>query len=108
MSDGKFTEIDAQLHLLDEAVRRMLAEDLPGQLATIQRALEAGDLASARDGVHAVRGSAAFCRLIALRDAAERLETSLTRNDRNAGHTRAFENNVERVLHALEHVHDKG
>lgn len=108
MSDGNFTEIDAQLHRLDEPVRRMLAEDLPEQLAAIQRALETGDLAAAREGVHAVRGSAAFCRLVALRDAAEQLETSLTRNDSNAGHTRAFENNVERVLHALEHVHEKG
>ncbi len=105
MSDS---DLNRLLHALDADVRRMLAEDLPLQLAAIRESLARGDLELARHDVHAVRGSAAFCKLAALREAATRLEISLTHNDRNAAHQRAFENNVERVLHALEHENENG
>ena len=88
---------------LDKPVRDMLADDLPQQREAVRKALDAGDLARARQEVHAVRGAAAFCKLAALRDAAAVLETSLLNNEKNAEKTRAFENNIENVLHALEH-----
>ncbi|HEX7030070.1 MAG TPA: Hpt domain-containing protein [Gammaproteobacteria bacterium] len=96
--------IVAALAALDAPVRDMLAEDLPQQLATVREALDAGDLARARLDVHAVRGSAAFCKLAGLYDAAAALETSLLNNEKNAEKTRAFQNNIENILHALEHA----
>lgn len=97
-------EIVAALRVLDVPVRRMLADDLPRQLAAIRNALDAGDLVAARLEVHAVHGAAAFCKLGELRDAAAALESALVDNEKNAERTRAFEDNMKSVLHALEHA----
>lgn len=102
MQDTTLQGLEMILRELDIAVRDMLAEDLPRQLHCIRNALDANDLAGACREVHAVRGSAAFCRLAGLRDAAAALETSLMKNEKDANRTRAFENNIENVLHALE------
>lgn len=87
---------------LDAVVRQMLREDLPIQLAAIRAALDSENLAAAKQHVHAVRGSAAFCKLDSLREAATVLEQALNERRKNADHTRAFENSVNTVLHALE------
>lgn len=91
---------------LDPAVRTMLAEDLPEQAEGIRNALARNDFAAAINIVHSVHGSAAFCRLDALRESAARLEAELKQNEKNAETISAFENNVSRVLHALEHEQD--
>lgn len=108
MSNESPTDLRVQLLALDTSVRSMLAEDLPVQLAAIRQALAKGEFDKARHDVHAVRGSAAFCKLVALCHAATQLEASLARNDNNADQTRAFENNVERVLQVLEHEIENG
>ncbi|HEX7048217.1 MAG TPA: Hpt domain-containing protein [Gammaproteobacteria bacterium] len=104
MQNEQSAELLASVRILDAPVRDMLAEDLPRQLAAIHTALGVADLATARLEVHAVRGSAAFCKLARLRDAAAALENSLINNEKNAEHIRAFENNIKSVLHALEHA----
>lgn len=104
MQDKSSADIAAAVAALDLPVRAMLAEDLPRQREAIRDALNAENLASARLETHAVRGSAAFCKLAALRDAAATLEASLLNNEKNADAARAFENNIESVLHALEHA----
>jgi len=91
---------------LDPAVRAMLAEDLPQQMAAIRTALFEGSLGAAAEMVHSVHGSAAFCRLDALRESAAQLETDLKRNEKDAESISAFERNVSSVLHALEHKQD--
>lgn len=91
---------------LDPAVRAMLAEDLPEQAEGIRNALARDDLTAAINIVHSVHGSSAFCRLDALRESAARLEAELKQNEKNAETLSAFENNVSRVLHALEHEQD--
>lgn len=91
---------------LDPAVRAMLAEDLPDQAECIRSALARNNLAAAINIVHSVHGSAAFCRLDALRESAARLEAELKNDEKNAESISAFENDVSRVLHALEHEQD--
>ena len=88
---------------LDTAVRAMLTEDLPQQAAGIREALSQNDLATAASLVHSVHGSAAFCRLDALRESAARLETDLKNNQKNADLINAFETDLANVLHALGH-----
>ncbi|MBW3567190.1 MAG: Hpt domain-containing protein [Proteobacteria bacterium] len=96
-------ELEYILDTLDGAVRQMLREDLSAQLAAFRRALVDKRLKDARDEVHSVHGSAAFCRLESLRHAAAELEQSLNNNETNADHIRAFEINTNEVLRALEH-----
>jgi HPt (histidine-containing phosphotransfer) domain-containing protein len=87
---------------LDPAVRAMLAEDLPEQAESIRNALARNDLVTAISTVHSLHGSAAFCRLDALRESSARLEAELKKKEKNAETISAFESDVKRVLHALE------
>ena len=103
MEHGLVTSLAA----LDPAVRAMLAEDLPQQATGIRNALSQDDLATAISLVHSVHGSAAFCRLDALRESAARLETELKHNEKNAELISAFESNVSSVLIALGHEKSK-
>lgn len=95
--------MDTEIGELDDVVREMLREDLPAQLASFRDALARNDFALAASEVHAICGSAAFCKLELLRESAAVLEQSLKKNDRNADMIRAFESQVNAVLHLLYH-----
>ncbi len=73
--------IKAALDALEPDIREMLVEDLPAQLRDIDQLLVRGDLTAARDVVHTLHGSAAFCRLEDLREAADALESALIAKD---------------------------
>lgn len=96
--------LEEQLDRLDPPVRQMLAEDLPAQLAALRNALEQDRLETARQVVHTVRGSASFCKLQQLREAAAALEQSLLDEQEDTEITTAFTESVQRVIHALEAI----
>lgn len=93
--------MESEICRLDDAVRGMLREDLPAQLAAFRKALAADDVLRAVAEVHAIHGSAAFCRLESLRQAAASLEQSLKNNNMNAELIRAFEHQVNAVIGQL-------
>lgn len=64
------------LAALDPTIRTMLSEDLPAQLTAIDAAVKSADWPRVRDLAHAVHGSAAFCKLEALKIAAAKLESA--------------------------------
>lgn len=55
-----------------------LAEELPEQLADVEKALNKDDYHLAREITHKINGSASFCGLLGIRKAANELETALT------------------------------
>lgn len=61
----------------DPDLARLLAQELPQQLADVESALAEQDLARAREHAHTLHGTAAFYRLDALKAAAAELETKL-------------------------------
>ncbi|HLU61897.1 MAG TPA: Hpt domain-containing protein [Gammaproteobacteria bacterium] len=80
----------------------MLAEDLPQQLQAFRNALIAGDLVGAAQVVHAIRGSASFCRLGELSFAATALEESLQKSRAEESLVAVFEARIEDVLAMLD------
>ena len=66
---------------LDPEVIEMLLEDLPVQHRLFQQALAQGDTNTAREQVHSIAGAAAFCKFIALADAARAIEMHLHMKD---------------------------
>lgn len=102
MADETINDVENALSALDAAVKGMLAEDLPLQRQRIRDALQDGKLGIAKQEVHAVRGSAAFCGLACLSASAASLENALQNDEKNAELIRAFESDMERVLHGLE------
>lgn len=94
--------METEISKLDDAVRMMLREDLPVQLSAVHSAIAQGDLVQAASNVHTIHGSAAFCRLESLRQAAATLEQSLKQNEKNAEQIRAFDNHVNAVLRLLD------
>jgi HPt (histidine-containing phosphotransfer) domain-containing protein len=68
------------LKQLDATIRNMLAEDLPEQLSAALMAIDTKNYLQAKQIVHSIRGSAAFCKLYKLQSAASDLELVLTEN----------------------------
>lgn len=87
--------------ILDPAVSAMLREDLPKQLQQIESSLHSNELGNARDLVHSVHGSAAFCKLNELRDTAARLENALLNNNKNDQLVHAFMLEAKKIIAAL-------
>lgn len=58
----------------DPELLALLREELPQQLQDLERAVEACDLAAARDAAHTLRGTAAFYHLASLRQTTSALE----------------------------------
>ncbi|BBA32963.1 uncharacterized protein sS8_0998 [Methylocaldum marinum] len=54
-----------------------LAQELPAQLAEVEKALGVDDYRQAREITHKINGSASFCGLLGIREAASELETAL-------------------------------
>lgn len=86
---------------LDLEVRQMLREDLPAQRDAVLAAITTGELRRARDLVHTVNGSASFCRLRELRDAATALEQQLDNDFAEEDAKSAFISAIDRTLSAL-------
>lgn len=81
MQDGPITAADqAALRKLDATVQEMLAEDLPAQLQAARLAARAGNADAAMAEVHSIRGSAGFCKLERLYEAASQAEEFLRDN----------------------------
>ncbi len=55
-----------------------LVQELPEQLAEVEKALDKDDYHLAREITHKINGSASFCGLLGIRKAANELETALT------------------------------
>ena len=62
---------------LRPALRQMLAEDLPAQWQAVEQAWQQHDLGQLQQQVHKLNGTAAFCRLLNLRNLCVQLETLL-------------------------------
>ncbi|MGH8397568.1 MAG: ATP-binding protein [Gammaproteobacteria bacterium] len=58
-------------------IRQMLMEDLPMQWRAIETAWQSRNLQQLKEQVHKLNGSAAFCKLVRLRDVCEQLENYL-------------------------------
>ncbi|MGX2040369.1 Hpt domain-containing protein [Methylocaldum sp. MU1018] len=54
-----------------------LSQELPEQLADVEKALGRDDYRQAREITHKINGSASFCGLLGIRNAASELETAL-------------------------------
>jgi two-component system sensor histidine kinase BarA len=65
----------------DPELLALLREELPQQLRDLESAIDAHDLAAARDAAHTLRGTAAFYHLPTLRQTASALEEWLLRSD---------------------------
>ncbi|MGH8283790.1 MAG: ATP-binding protein [Gammaproteobacteria bacterium] len=70
-------DMQAVIAGLRPSIRQMLMEDLPMQCQTIEAAWRNRDFPQLKEQVHKLSGSAAFCKLIGLRDVCERLENYL-------------------------------
>lgn len=81
----------------DPEMLALLQEELPLQMAELDAALKAGDLALARDAAHQLRGTAAFYHLSALREATNALEDRLRAIDDTAAASAA----AQSVRHAI-------
>jgi CheY-like chemotaxis protein len=60
-----------------------LAQELPEQLTGVEKALENDDYLWAREITHKINGSASFCGLLGIRNAASELETALVASSSN-------------------------
>lgn len=69
--------IEETLESLDDNVRDMLCEDLPAQFDAVTKALKDRNWSKAQQCAHDVNGTASFCRLEMLRQAALDLEQAL-------------------------------
>lgn len=102
-------DTDAQpLRRLDPVVREMLVQDLPVALREARAALERQDLDQARQYVHSVRGSAAFCRLQAFAEQAAQLEDALQYKKEIATQFEQFEQQLQSILRELERIETDG
>lgn len=82
VQDGPIEAADAMaIRKLDAAVKAMLCEDLPEQLARARQAMAQGNVEAAIAEVHSIRGSAGFCKLGHLHQAAASAETKLREQD---------------------------
>ena len=97
------TNMDFQcLRDLEPTVKQMLQEDLPQHVTLFRDAWARNDLRAAQDQVHAVHGTAAFCKIDSLRETAARLEETLIKNSKNTDMAKAFEERVAQVLQQLK------
>ncbi|HYE34218.1 response regulator [Methylocaldum sp.] len=60
-----------------------LVQELPEQLADVEKALDSDDYHQAREITHRINGSASFCGLVGIRNAAGELESALIKSSSN-------------------------
>lgn len=80
MAEGISERLDGN-HELGAKIIEKLLDELPRQLEMITKALSNNDYANAKDVVHKVHGSAAFCGILKLKNLAEDLEIALENKD---------------------------
>lgn len=96
---GKLAQV---LTALKPEIRSMLAEDLPVDRQRIEEAFHRHEWGTVREHVHRVKGSAAFCRLEALRSISTRIEDCLkTPSPPDSDDLRELSHEVDQVLKAL-------
>jgi len=83
---------------------QMLQNDLPNYRATIQRHFDSGDYDALLEVVHKLGGSATYCGVPAMKEAAKRLETSLKKGEESqyAVGTTELVDEIERLLQTPE------
>lgn len=87
----------------DPEMARLLAQELPQQVADVTAAIAGPDLARARESAHTLHGTAAFYRLDELKTSAGALEDQLAEGRMpGAGMTAELERAAQRAQDALE------
>ena len=75
--DAAATRLDEALAGLKPRIRAMLVEDLPVQWHAVCTAWRARELPRMMESMHTLNGTAAFCRLLALRELCNRMQQCL-------------------------------
>lgn len=108
MQNQSTSSLHSRLEELDGEVRGMLIEDLPKQLRQFEACITRADWSAARDVVHTISGSASFCRLRALHESAQILESSLDAGRSDSQQIIEFNNKIKEVLQLLELIENNG
>ena len=91
------------LQALRPEIRTMLSEDLPEDRTHAEQAYSRRDWALMQSHVHRINGSAAFCKLTALRAICTAIETDLKQNSPPSQETmQGFSKEIRRVLATLK------
>ena len=75
--DAAASRLDEALAGLKPRIRAMLVEDLPVQWCAVHDAWQARELPRMMESMHTLNGTAAFCRLVALRELCNRIQQCL-------------------------------